>query len=335
MSSSDPVAQALRLFSVLTLLASRRSGQTIGRAELAQACHCSTKTIQRDLDDLKSAYIPIEYDPIERTYLLPDKQHWTLPAASLNSSDALALALVRAWMAENANALPFAAQISAALDKVTAGISPVLQQRMHSVAAALSEQGGLARDYSRAPLETLANAITRHQTLEVLYDSRSSGECSLRQMDPLRLDRRDGRYLDLQAWCHKHKIVRTFALDRMLTARPTGRTFEPRAVTLDDSGVVGGLRSDVQIEVVVRFDKIVAAFARERNWSFAATFTEAAEGSVIMRGKVQGVDGMVRELLSWRRHATVLGGPELRAAMREEVGALSALYALPLPDENG
>ena len=35
---------------------------------------------------------------------------------------------------------------------------------------------------------------------------------------------------------------------------------------------------------------------------------------------------IIRELLSWRYHAQVLGGPKLRAAMIAEIRALALLY---------
>jgi predicted DNA-binding transcriptional regulator YafY len=145
-------------------------------------------------------------------------------------------------------------------------------------------------------------------------------------VDPYRLDRRDGRYLEMQAWCHENRMVRTFALNRVLEARVTEETFAVREWNASDEGVVGGLRGGPLVGLEVCFDAVVAPFARERQWPFKATFEEGAGGSLILRGQVHGMDGIVRELLSWRHHVRVLGGPELRARMVEEVRALAALY---------
>ncbi len=44
-----------------------------------------------------------------------------------------------------------------------------------------------------------------------------------------------------------------------------------------------------------------------------------------------GLDGITAELLRWRRHAEALGGPALRARLRDELHAMTALYDDPPP----
>jgi hypothetical protein len=70
----------------------------------------------------------------------------------------------------------------------------------------------------------------------------------------------------------------------------------------------------------------VAAYARERRWGFRAEFTEEDDGALLMWGTVRGVEGIVRELLGWQRYVEVLGGPELRTRIAEEVSAMTAIY---------
>jgi predicted DNA-binding transcriptional regulator YafY len=321
--SSDPLTQVLRLFTILQLLGARRSGAPLGRQRLADACDCSVKTIARDMGRLLQLGIPIEYDPVERAYMLPEKSRVPMPVL-MTATDAMALALARGLLADAA--LPFAAELGTALDKATAGLSAELLSLLHSASQALHAQGGLARDYSQAPLRLLLRAMTRRETVEMLYESRSGGTKAWRRVDPYRLDHRDGRYLELNAWCHTRRTVRTFALDRIAEARLTGERFERRAWEAQDEGVVGGLRGGPMVEAVVRFDSEVALFAKEHNWPFAATFTPGEEGSVIMRCRVQGVEGMVKEMLSWRHHAEVLGGPELRASFVAELRAMANIY---------
>jgi predicted DNA-binding transcriptional regulator YafY len=259
----------------------------------------------------------------------------------MTANDAMALALARGLLINTNAALPFAAEIAAALEKATAGLTPALRSVLEAASHALTDQGGTARDYSHAPVGLLLEAISRRQTVEMEYESRSSRTRERRAVDPYRLDRRDGRYFELHAWCHRHQQVRTFALDRISDVRLTGQTFTPRPWDESDEGVVGGLRGGPPVLVEVRFDAVVAPYARERRWGFAVTFEECDRGecdrpgddrrpppgSIIMRGVVRGVEGIVRELLAWMRHAEVLGGPALRARMAEEVRALAALYA--------
>jgi hypothetical protein len=46
----------------------------------------------------------------------------------------------------------------------------------------------------------------------------------------------------------------------------------------------------------------------------------------LLTGIAQGVDGILVELLRWRRHATVEGGPELLRTIRAEIAALQKKY---------
>jgi predicted DNA-binding transcriptional regulator YafY len=247
----------------------------------------------------------------------------------MTPTDVMALAIARGLLLNTPSALPFTTEIAAALEKVTAGLTPLLRSMLESASHALTEQGGTARDYSRAPIGLLLEAMSRRETIEMRYESRSSRKTEWRKVDPYRLDRRDGRYFELHAWCHRREQVRTFALDRIAEVRETGETFTVRPWDAYDEGVVGGLRGGPLVRVEVRFDPLVTPYARERRWPFTAQFQDDGDGSVIMRGEVRGVEGIVRELLTWQRHARVLGGPELKARMAEEARAISALYADP------
>jgi predicted DNA-binding transcriptional regulator YafY len=323
--NSDAPARAARLFKIVTLVASRRSGERIGREQLASACECTGKTIQRDIQCLQSAQIPLEYDPVARSYALP-RRGWSYPLVQMTATDAMALAMARGLLLNTAQPLPFTAEIAAALEKATSGLTPAMRSLLENAAGALSERGGTARDYSGAPVGLLLEAISRRETVEMTYESRSSGTCERRAADPYRLDRRDGRYFELHAWCHRRQEVRTFALDRIRDVCLTGRPFRPRPWDASDEGVVGGLRGGPMVAVEVRFAAQVAAYARERRWGFHATFEEVGDGAVVMRGMVRGTEGILKELMTWQRHATVLGGPELRRRMAEEVRAMAALY---------
>jgi predicted DNA-binding transcriptional regulator YafY len=323
--NSDAPGRAARLVKIVHLVASRRPGDRIGRERLARECECTVKTIQRDIQCLQSAHIPLEYDAESRSYTIGETG-WSFSATGMTGTDVMALAIARGLLASAPSALPFAPQVAEALEKATVDLPPSLRAMLEEAANALSDQGGSARDYSRAPVGTLLDAISRRQTVEMLYESRSSRTRERRRVDPYRLSRRDGRYFELNAWCHRRQEVRTFALDRIYEVRFTGERFTVRAWDDSDEGIVGGLRGGALIPVEVRFDRQVAPYARERRWSFKTTFTEDADGATIMRGMVRGTEGILRELLGWMRHAEVLGGPELRARMADEVAAMAALY---------
>ena len=62
--------------------------------------------------------------------------------------------------------------------------------------------------------------------------------------------------------------------------------------------------------------------------SSGLTITDAPDGAALLTGIAHGgTDALIAEILRWRRHAEVLGGPELRARMAEEVRELAGMYA--------
>ena len=95
---------------------------------------------------------------------------------------------------------------------------------------------------------------------------------------------------------------------RIYNIRATGEVFARR----DDEwstfagalGVVGGLRSESTVDVNVGFSPEVADYVMRHPWT----------------------NGILPDLLRWRRHALIMGGPELREALVEELEIMTQLY---------
>lgn len=327
---NDALTRAARLFQIVTLLRSRRPGQRLGRAALAEACGCDTRTIQRDIDLLQMhAHVPLAYDRKGRTYALTDAG-WTYPVVHLTVEDALALALARGLLA--APGFPHQGAILAALDKAASGLAPALRDEMAQAAGVLRADP-LRRDYSQAPVAALLDAARSRRSVEIDYQSRSRGERAWRRVDPYQVELRDGQFWEMHAWCHTRQRILTFALDQVQGVTTDGQPFTVRdpewAAFTRVTSVIGGVRGGVEVQVDVRFAPAVASYARDRQWPDTLRLRAEPGGTVRLTGVVQGVDGLLVELLRWRRHVLVLGGPELRARMAEEVRAMAALY----PDE--
>ena len=325
-ANSDALQRVARLFKILTLVRSQTRGRPLGRQELADACACDKRTIQRDLQLLQEAGIPVDYDPRCRAYVLPDKG-WVFPIAPLTAEDALALALARGVL--SAPGFPQAAALRTALDKVTGSLSPALAELMRD-AAQVVQSGQPARDYARAPLRELVSAASARQSMEVDYQSRSGRERSWRRVDPYVVEARAGQFWELHGWCHRNSAIRTFALDQVFGIRSAGEGFTVREAEWSAfaavQGVIGGVRGGATVAVEVVFLAPVAAYARDHAWPGGLSLAMGGDGTARLTGVAQGMDGLVAELLRWRRHCRVDGGPELRARMGEEVRAMAALY---------
>jgi len=323
-SRSNPMERAARIVTILNLVPEEPTGRRVGRQELADACECDVRTIQRTLVQMELYGLPIEYNAQHHTYLMVRKG-MKLSALTLTITDILALAAARAILCSQSS--PFRNEIDVALNKVTAGLSEDLAGLMESASIAFGEYGHTARDYSGVPMVALTKAITRRETIEMTYGSRTSNNTRRRKVDPYKIKGWEGGYLGLAAWCHERKEVRTFALDRIVDPKPTGEQFTIQPWDDNDEGVVHGLSGGPEIEVIAKFSSTVARSASEHRWRFKAEFVDGEDGSVTLHGSVRGTDGIIRELISWRSHVEVIGGAELRRAMREEVLNVARMYA--------
>ncbi len=327
MKSSDALLRVARLFKIITLVRSHASALPLGRATLAEACQCTERTITRDLDLLAEAHIPITFDRARRAYTLPEKSKWVFPIAELTPEDALALALMRAVTAKGG--MPQHGAVLSTLDKLTGFLPPALRLLFTEAAEGL-DGGRLVRDYSDVPMDVLRLAAQARETVEIEYQSLQSGERAWRRVDPYQVAARDGQFWELHGWCHRRQEVRTFALDGVMGVRGTGEAFTLReqewAAFTSALGIVGGLRGGAQVVVRVTFDPHVAPYALRRTWPDGLAAERQQDGTALLTGTAQGTAGLLVELLRWRRHAHVEGGPELLAAMRAEVQAMSALY---------
>ena len=345
------LARAARLVKIISLVYQRRAaGERVGRQELGDACGCVVKTIGRDLDLLREI-APIIWEPSEQSYVWSD-QRWHFPVAPLTAQDVLSLTLARGLL--SAPGVPERAAMRQTFDRLLEGL-PKAIGALRDEAGQTASFSSLPRDYSAAPVGTLMDAARERRAVEIDYESRSGSlpdapagaRRSWRRVEPYGVDARDGIYWELYAWCPQNGAIRTFALDRIFEVRRLPDTF----VRLEDvweaflqqqaasvGGIVGGIEA-AAFTVEVIFDAPVAAYARDHRWSATlriedvATDTSAPPGDsmspgvVRLRGTVPNCQAMVAELLRWRRHAHVLGGPELRAAYRDELTAMCAAHS--------
>lgn len=324
------MARVARLFKIISLVSAPSIGHPLGRLELAEACECKVRTVHRDLALLAEAGIPIDYDKPSKTYRLP-KNGWSFPVASFTAQDALALSLLRGLV--SGGGLPQGEALREILDKLTgsvpAGVTALMQDAVQGVT-----WGVPVRDYAKAPLLALQEAVRWREALDLDYVSRSrGGERSWRRVDPYGLEAREGRYWELHGWCHRNGAIRTFALDQMQGVQSTGTSFAVREEEWSSFrsalGVVRGIRGETGAEAVpvnVVLVPPVAAYASSQQWPLGLLVSEELSGVVRLTGTVVGTSGLVAELLRWRRYCYVEGGVELRAKMAEEVRAMAALY---------
>lgn len=315
---SERSAQLRRALRILQAIHDRKLGQKLQKPELAALCGCTEKTIQRDLE-LLAAECGVYHDRRERAYLCPDTDPLT---PSLVYEDLIPLALAADLL--SAPGMPAPESVRTTLNKLTArlpgGLRPV-----HTQAVSALLLPTLTRDYSAAPLEPLLDAARRRRVVEMDYTTRSTRRRAWRRVHPYAVEPRLGRFWELHAYNQESGAIQTYALDSMSEVRVTREAFTRDEILWQAflaNRPIGGLRggpNDPPVVVDILFTAEVADYARLTLWPESLTLTEVPDGGIRLTGTVSTRDGMVIELLRWRRHVRVYGGPELLDAYRAEL----------------
>lgn len=155
---------------------------------------------------------------------------------------------------------------------------------------------------------TLAVAIDRRETLRIRYQSGGSEESAERVVEPVSLLNERGVWY-VEAYCRTAGAMRTFRVDRIRSAEPTGQRFEHRSVIPSGTAVPpAGLA-----RALVRFAPGVEV--PERDWPGVRIVSQSAEGTLV-EVPYAGTGWIARQVASFLGGAEAIEPDEVRAAVR-------------------
>lgn len=197
----------------------KNSRQPVSRVMLEERLECSTATIKRIIQQMRD-YLnaPIEYDRDANGYFYAEQNEfgpvYELPGLWFNAAEVQAILTLKTLLSRLEPGL-----LSNQLEPLTELLhsSGVVQpdavgQRIRILAAAARPSG--------QHFNTVASAVIERQQFDIEYAARSTGETTQRVISPQRLTHyRDNWFVD--AWCHRSEGLRTFSLDKIMTAELT------------------------------------------------------------------------------------------------------------------
>ncbi|MFJ7247850.1 helix-turn-helix transcriptional regulator [Kitasatospora sp. NPDC098652] len=204
-------------------------------AALAARFEISTRTVQRDLQALMEAGVPVRTTPGRGGGWSIDPA-MTLPPIRFTADEASAL--VAALAMADASA-PYASAARTASQKIAASMTGPASVAAHELAARIVTLPARTAQPVRAAVE---QALTNGLVLQLSYLD-AAGRESDRVVEPAGLLTADGRWY-LIAWCRKRQAGRGFRLDRITAAAPTGEQALPHdlAGLLLGSAAAGAVR---------------------------------------------------------------------------------------------
>ncbi|NUT47571.1 MAG: WYL domain-containing protein [Saccharothrix sp.] len=311
--------RADRLVAALLLMQAR--GQ-VTAAELADELEVSVATARRDLEALSAAGIPV----------YPQRGRgggWSLVGGARTDLSGLSAGEAKALFLLVGPAASVSGEAKAALRKLVRALPTTLRADAEAAAGATvidpASWGG--RDRQRPELvDLLQGAVIRRDRVRLVYDGRV-GERSERLVDPWGLvDKDDVWYLIAGT----DRGQRTFRVDRVVSASPTGDTFErPTDFALAEAwdrvvGEVERQRSRTWAVVVLetRFVRVL----RDQFGRHCETEADLGDGRSRVRVGAPTPRDIAQQLAGWGAMVDVPEPPSVRAELARIGAELASRY---------
>jgi proteasome accessory factor C len=300
--SSTAADRARRLLALLPQL---HAGETLSVEALARTLGATPVEVAADLSTLSMCGLP-PFSPLELVDVYVEGD------AAEVFGDPPALTRPVRLTAEESTAL------AAALDACGRGPDDPLSAKL--LAAAVADTGtGLASAVRAAVAggdsgevhAAVAAAVTRHEVLRIRYQGSGTAEPSEREIEPWMLGNERGIWY-VSAHCRRADAERTFRLDRMVSAEPTGEFFAPPATLTPPQPTFARAAADLP-RARVRFVP-GSRDVTEREWP-GATFREEAGGAVTAEIPYSSAEWVARRVVARLGDAEVVSPPEVRRAV--------------------
>ncbi|MBF6599660.1 MAG: WYL domain-containing protein [Dehalococcoidia bacterium] len=320
---TTPQRRSVRLIELRDLFERRGSGYT--SAELARLTGVSLRSIQRDLLVLETeSGVPLAEE--RGRYFLPTEERLTPMRLNLQEARALLLA-TRLFLRYSDEGDPYAAS---ALRQLAEVMPEAVRQQAKAAAESLARRP-LDADFTRN-LRVISEAWAKRRSLRLSY--RSAGKQRAREVivDPYFLEPSAAGFSTyLIGHSHTHGGMRTFKVERVVTAEMLPRAFElPADLDVDTllSSAWGIIWGEGHV-VKLRFSPAAAWRAKESRWHPSQEIIDTDDGGCLLTIRVASLLEVGRWVRGWGDEVEVLAPEELRDELRREAVRLARLYARP------
>ena len=296
-----------RLIGILSVLLQEE--QTTA-PKLAEMFEVSRRTINRDIETLCMAGIPIQ--TLQGTGGgIRIMDGYRMDRTILTSKD-MRMILAGLRSLDSVSGSRYYSQL---MEKLRAGSSEFLVGED----TILIDLSSWYKESLAPKLEIVRNAMEDARLIQFRYYS-PSGE-QVRRIEPYYLIFRWSSWY-LYGWCTDRKDYRLFKLNRMDEVQETDLHYERRKAPLpdlsDEKIFPGGIR-------------VKALFDRDQKWRLAEefgpdSFTETEDGKLLFTADYTDLDNLVTWLMTFRDKAEVLEPIEAREMIAEAVRRMSAIY---------
>ena len=305
-----------------------QSGSHQNADALAEQCGVSRRTVFRDIESLREAGVPVQFDNGDQKYRI-DEEHF-LPPTNLTMEEALAVVLL-AERAEATGAQPLLASVRDAAAKIEAGLPPAMQERLKVLSGSVTLGPETANPLSDKHdiYRTLVDASTAKRVVEIEYECLTEYENYQTKLRIYHLMFHQRSWYAI-GYSSRHKEVRTFNLGRMLRAEPLESTYRvPRSFSIKKHlGNAWALIPETGPDraVHLRFSSFVAKNVSEVMWHPTQRCEWMEDGTLDFYVTVSGLREIVWWVLGYGDQVEVVDPPRLRKMVAQRLRSAANLY---------
>ena len=296
-----------RLIGILSVLLQK---EKMTAPELAERFEVSRRTINRDIEDLCKAGIPIQTSQGTGGGISIMKGY-RLDRTILTSKD-MQMILAGLRSLDSVSGSSYYCQL---MEKIRTGSSEFISGR-DSILIDLSSWYG---DSLTPKIETIQDAVENRHLVRFQYYA-PSGE-SERTVEPYFLVFRWSSWY-LWGWCKDRKDFRMFKLNRMDRIQKTDESFECRNIAMPDLSnekiFPGGIKVKVLFEPDQKW-RLVEEFGPK-------CFTEYDDGRLLFTGDYTDLGNLITWLMTFGDKAEVFEPREAREAISQKVKRMMKIY---------
>ncbi|MEA5004683.1 MAG: WYL domain-containing protein [Christensenella sp.] len=326
---SDKTTSTERQLFILSLLAQKKSGYTIGEIidslKRMADIDATRRMVVRDMDYISQNFFVYEEDVGGKTVYKADK--YALSEMDFSIAEVLSLYFTREVL-ESYTTLDIAKNGLKILDKILAKMPELSRSAMENVEKMIKivPASAASEETDEDILEAVQTAVQESRSLQIVYSSFSTGETQTRKFDPYVLEVREGCWHTI-GHCHLRGAVRDLRLSRMEEAKlltdafsVPKRFYEEYQKTRFDKLAGAELK-----EVEVRFAGEAARLVKEFH-AHKADKLEEKEEAVIFYKKTAVTPDLKAWILSFGAQAEVLSPSELKEAVQREIVEMAQTY---------
>jgi predicted DNA-binding transcriptional regulator YafY len=307
-----------------------RSNRQVNCSTLATALGVSIKTIQRDLEYMRSSLgLPINYDFGARSFGYPDEVTQFPLGHDLTADERLSLVVARQSL-EVFEGVDFAKELKSAFDKITGGMlsdgHDFLGKSLDCYISVRTPGAGRIQDAK--VFRAVRRALLSHFELRLEYQAKGRSAFTPRRLHPYHLACVANRWI-LVALDADKGAVRTYILARCREPVVTQTEFQ-RPADFDPMGHLGtsfGVSTGTGTTTVkLRISSEGAHHVIERRWHDTQSVKPLPGSAVEVTFALSDLNDLTRWILGFGSDCEVVEPLKLRAMIAEEGRKMSARY---------